>query len=492
MSTRRNLTTLTLGLGLLTKGVLADGCHVGPLYDDFNLTLAPGHRTEVAGPLYYFEQRDTQNQWAMPPLWSCTRDPAADTEEFDFIYPILTYDRFGTEYRFQIIQLFAFAGGQTQPEAGDRRFTLFPFYFQQRSTNPARNYTALLPFYGRLLNRLFRDEIRFILFPVYSQTRKRDVVTDNYLFPIFHLRHGNQLGGWQAWPLLGHEHKDVTWKTNLVDEAEAIGAHDKWFALWPFFFNTLTGIGTTNPTHELSFIPAYSQLRSPERDSTTFLWPFFNIVDDRGKKYREWDLPWPFIVFARGEGKTTSRIWPLFSQAHDATRESGFYLWPVYKYNRLHADPLDRERTRILFFLYSDVMEKNTATGKHLRRVDLWPLFTCHRDFNGDRRLQLIAPLEPFLPNHKSIERNWSPLWSLWRSETSGQTNANSQSLLWNLYRRDVTPEGKKCSLLFGLFQYESGGGGEHWRLLYLPFGREPAKPAPAFQPVENGRLKNE
>ena len=39
-------------------------------------------------------------------------------------------------------------------------------------------------------------------------------------------------------------------------------------------------------------------------------------------KYREWDAPWPLIVFARGEGKTTTRVWPLYSRAHNATLES--------------------------------------------------------------------------------------------------------------------------------------------------------------------------
>ena len=35
------------------------------------------------------------------------------------------------EYRFHIGQLFSFAGGKDQQDAEARRFTLFPFYFQQ-------------------------------------------------------------------------------------------------------------------------------------------------------------------------------------------------------------------------------------------------------------------------------------------------------------------------------------------------------------------------
>ena len=41
-------------------------------------------------------------------------------------------------------------------------------------------------------------------------------------------------------------------------------------------------------------------------------------------------------------------------------------------------------RTRILFYLFANTVEKNTATGQDKRRVDAWPFFTYHRDFNGN------------------------------------------------------------------------------------------------------------
>jgi hypothetical protein len=77
--------------------------------------------------------------------------------------------------------------------------------------------------------------------------------------------------------------------------------------------------------------------------------------------------------------------------------------------------------------------------------------------------------LEPFLSTSKSIERDYSPLWSVWRSENNPRTGAASQSLLWNLYRRETTPGAKKCSLLFGLFQYQSTPEGKQWRVFYVP-----------------------
>ena len=455
--------------GLLTRSLADDALHAGFLYDEFPLTLDSGYRTEALGPFFYFEEKETRKTWAVPPLLSHSFDPATESEEFDFVYPILTYARFGAEYRWQLMQVLSFSGGKDPDDAPRDRFTLFPLYFQQRSTKPQENYTAFFPIYGDIKNRFWHDDIFFVLFPLYSKTRKADVVTRNYLYPIFDVRHGNALNGWQFWPLYGEEHKTPTTRTNGFGDVQIVGGHDNFFALWPIFFNDRTDIGTDNPQHQQAALPFYSYLRSPQRDTTTVIWPLFNYIDDREKKYHEWEMPWPIIVFARGEGKTTSRVFPFFSQSQSTNLESDFYLWPIYKYNRVHSDPLDRERTRILFFLYSDVREKNTETDLAIHRVDFFPFYTYRRDFNGKSRLQIFAILEPFLPNNTRIERDYSPLWSVWRSEKNPESGASSQSLLWNLYRHESAPSAKKCSLLFGLFQYQSNPEGKRVRLFYIP-----------------------
>jgi hypothetical protein len=471
MSLRNHLLFLTLAATLSARVASgADLPNAGPLFDDFKLTLSQGERTEMLGPLFYDEWKEEQHTWAVPPLLSYTVDPASELKEFNLLYPVMTYDRYGGQYRWQLAQVLSFSGG---PYAGDHaksHFTLFPIYFQQRSTEePGENYTAFFPFYGHVKHRLFRDEIFFVMFPLYGRSVKRDVVTDNYLYPIFDLRRGDGLRGWDFWPLAGHEHKDVTLRTNGWNEVQTIPAHDKVSALWPIFFNVHTSLGTTNPVWMQGALPLYSFERSPQRDSTTLIWPFFNRIDDREKKYREWDAPWPLIEFARGPGKTTTRVWPFYSRSHNETLESDFYFWPVYKFNRARLDPLDRQRTRIAFFLFDHTTEKNTETGLTARRIYLWPLFLHRRDFNGNERLQVLALLEPFVQGSHKVPRDYSHIWSLWRAEDNPKTGASSRSLLWNLYRRDSTQKVKTVSALFGLFQYQSGSEGSRLRLCYIP-----------------------
>jgi hypothetical protein len=465
----------------------AEPLHAGPLYDHFDLTFVPADsnlqlwsRTEALGPFFYSEQQDTRHTWAIPPLFSHTQDSATESEEYDIVYPILTYDRFGQQYRWQIFQLFSFAGGPSETEKVRRRFTLFPIYFQQRSSDSNENYTAVGPFYGHLKNRLFRDEISYMMFPIYSETRKKDVITDNYMYPLFHLRHGDGLTGWQFWPFVGHEHKEVTTQTNGFGDVSTVPGHDRRFVMWPLYYNQHNNLGTANAQWNQGSIPLYDFMRSPLRDSTTVLWPFFSTIDDREKKYHEWQMPWPFVVIARGEGKRTTRFFPFYSQARSpgtnvppgasvAMQQSDFYLWPAYVYKRFHSDPLDRSRKRIFFFLYSDTIQKNTVTGAYKRRRDFWPFYTHKRDYNGDTSLQILSILEPYLPQSKSIERDYSQLWSIWRAENDPNAGRTSQSLLWNLYRHETTRESKRTSFFFGLYQTRSEPAGKSVRLFYIP-----------------------
>ena len=457
---------------IAVRGSDPEPVHAGFFYDEFKLTLEEGFRIEALGPLYYNEHKDSQRTWAIPPLFAYSEDPSTESIEYDVLYPLLSLDRFGDQYRWHLFQLLSWAGGPTQVEKERRRFTLFPVYFQQRSSDPAENYTAVFPIYGHLKNRLFKSEIFFVMFPFYGQTKKKDVVTDNYVYPFYHKRYGDGLEGWQLWPFAGHEHKDVTAITNRFGGVESIPGHNRSFAGAILYMNETNQIGTTNVTWEQASLPFYHFARSANRDSTTVLWPLFSKIDDRGKQYREWQMPWPFIVIARGEGKTTTRYFPFYSRARGKELTSDFYMWPIYKVQTIHSPPLDRKRTRILFFLYSDTILKNLETGKSRRRTDLFPFFTRRKDYDGSERLQVLAPLEPFVPGSKSIERDYSQLWSVWRAEKNARTGAYSRSLLWNLYRYDSDLDRKKCSLLFGLFQYESGTESKRTRIFYIPFGK--------------------
>lgn len=482
MARNGKIIAFALALASATGSLWAEpGLEAGPLYSNFRLTLENGERTEVAGPLFYSQKSETERQWGVPPLFTLARDPALELWELEVGYPLLTWRQYGGEYRTQFWQLLSWAGGRSQADNTTRRFTLFPVYFQQRDPDDSSKfYIALFPIYGTLKNRLGRDYIHFDMFPIYSETRKKDVVTDNYLYPLYHERRGNELQGRQFWPFWGHEYKGVTFRTNVLEETEVVGGHDRFFVGPPFYMHNWDGLGTEDPVETTFCPPFYARTRSPQRSSASYGWPMgLTVTEDRAKGYREWDCPWPLVEVARGEGKTETRVFPFFSRSRNSIMESDWYAWPLWKVNIYRSAPLERQRLRVFYFLYSDTRERDTVGGQSSRRVDAWPLFSYQRDMDGGCRFQALALLDAFFPVNKSVAREYAPVYSLWRWEKNEKMLTTSQSLLWNLYRRESSPSGSRTSALFGLFERERAESAAAWRIFYIRTGQTGAANGP-------------
>lgn len=438
----------------------------GPFWHEFGLTLEPGTGEEGFGPFYYAQDREDDTIWAVPPVVSSLQAKDGEKHQMFVLPPLFSWRRYGDDQRWQVLQLLNGSRITTIEDPEVKRFNLFPFFLYQDVPNQERAYWSLFPIYGTVRNRLFRDEIEYAAFPLWMKSRKGTMTTHNVLFPFLHLREGPGLAGWQFWPLAGHEHLDPSTRTNLSDQEEIVPGHDKTFAAWPLWFRNRTGLGTTNEGRIDAVLPLLYRERSPLRDHTSVMWPLFSWTDDREKQFHQWNAPWPLVSFARGEGRTMDRVLPFFSVGHSPTLEAETYMWPLYRRRRIHTESMDRERRQYGMFLYVDLKERNPETGKAARRIDSWPFFSWTRDPEGKERLQAFSIMEP-LRRGAGLERNWSPLWSVWRQEWDPSEGAESQSLLWNLYRRDSRPELTKGSLLFGLVQYQTSSAGRRWRWFY-------------------------
>ncbi|MCS7091477.1 MAG: hypothetical protein RMN51_05450 [Verrucomicrobiota bacterium] len=443
---------------------------VGPLYADFALTLQEGRRIEALGPLFSWEQNAEGVAWAIHPLVSIQRSTNVHNVSVDVLYPLSTLHGSGTEWRWQGLQLLSWSQGMDQEHRMTERWTLFPIWFWQRSENPERRAWALLPFYGHVEGRLFRDEIDVVLFPLWSRTRKRDVVTENWLYPLFHVRHGEGLSGWQFFPFWGREQKVPTWRTNSWGEPSLVPGHRKQFLMWPLFVESHAGLGGEDEIHQCLMLPFYAETRSTRFQHRSWGWPLgVTVRTNVATGYREVGAPWPFWVYGVGPDQSVRRFWPLAGSVRTTNVHRCFLLWPLWQQRHTEQAGLERNDTRLGLFVYREVDER-FIEGRRLQRA-LWPLWIQSEDERGRKRLQVLAPLEPLLLGNKAVERNYSPLWSVWRAESDPDTGRSSQSLLWNLWRCESTPDSQKVSLLFGMVRYESRASGRtYWRVLGVPW----------------------
>lgn len=433
----------------------------GPFYSRFKLTLEEGERTEILGPLFHQQTTPETREWGVSPLFSYLNLEETDRDHIDILYPLMTFDRIGQEKRFQIFQLLSFSAGQKQSGNEARRLSLFPFYFHQRSEDSEENYTALFPVHGRIKNRFLRDEIRFTAFPIYSQSKKKGVVTDNVFYPIFHLRKGDHVEGWQVWPFVGYESREpVSVIDDVTGEAKVVPGYRKRFFLWPIVLQEDGGLGTDIPRKQRAVLPFYYRDHSSEKTFTSVLWPFFNYTIDHAQDYREWGFPWPFFSVAKGEGKESIRFWPIYGKTRVDTLTGTFFAWPLYRSKFNESQDVAIKRSSVFFYLYNRREETNKQSGQKALRILAWPFLEYRREMNGDETVQFPALLEPLLPGNKSIKRNWSPLWSLWRAEENVLKDTRTESLLWNFYRRERRGEETRMSVLFGLLHFKKDSEG--------------------------------
>ena len=422
----------------------------------------------ILGPLFKLQRKGGATDLALRPLFYHSAN--SDSEETDYLYPVASTSSWPDGGYFQVLKLFQ--KPKPAPGAEERRGTmLFPFYITGKSDKYGP-YLSVLPFYGDIYERLWRDEIHYVLFPFYSRTVKGGTETTNYLYPFFSLISGERESGFQFWPLYG--------------QAEKEGVYRRRFALWPVFLSEESGLDTGDPTRKFYLFPFYTSVKSEKRVERRFLWPFFGYVSDSGRKLEERDYFWPFVSTVRSESRNLDRFLPFYSEDRRRERVKRWFFWPLYSHEELNTDTFIQERDRLLFFLYSDNRETWTIDGRGRRRIAFWPLFTYLNDERGVKTLTFPAPVEPIL-SKEGIEKNWAPLWRLYVQKWNDDGDS-AVSFLWNLYwheRRsgglayELFPficyrsenERTDLSLLKGLVRYRKNKDESTLNFLWLPFG---------------------
>ncbi|GLI36721.1 hypothetical protein KI811_13750 [Geobacter hydrogenophilus] len=445
------------------------------LWPFFDYRESPGNgfsNLSILGPLIKVQQQGEERTTAVRPFVYRTVDEREQSATTSYLYPLASSREAPDVSTFQVLQLFQVnTFRKDEPDKVKSDSMLFPFYIRGKSETYGP-YTSVFPFYGTLYERLWRDEIHYTLFPLYSRTVKKGTTTRNYLYPFFSTTSGVGESGFQFWPLYGSAAKE--------------GSYERRFVLWPFYFQERKGLDTDNPTERLTVFPLYSATESPRLSSRTYLWPFMGWTSDREAKQEERRYLWPLVMTATGEKRDVKRYLPFYAEERSKETLKRWYLWPLYRHDELASDTYCRDRDRILFFLYSDLREQWPVDHAERRRTTFWPLFVFNRDTHGVKQFSFPALMEPILPQ-EGIEQSWAPLWRVYIQRWS-DSGDSTVSFLWNLYwheRRgddlayELFPlvsyrsEGARAdvSVLKGLIRLRQHQGVKTLSLFWLPFG---------------------
>ena len=404
----------------------------------------------LLGPLIKVQQSHDNATVAVRPFFYREYDSPRKSVRSDYLYPLFSSEAGPDVERFQAVRGVFQVNTYRRNEPGDEEESsmLFPFYLKGKSAKYGP-YLWIFPFYGDAYEKFWRDEYHFVMFPLYGRTVNKGATTRNYLYPFFSLIEGEQESGFQLWPLYGQARKE--------------GVYRKHFLAWPFFFYEKQGIDTDNPTTRIAALPLFSALDGPRITSRSFLWPFFGYSDNRKTGVRETDWFWPFWVTGRGGGVELNRFLPFYADERSPGKIKQWWLWPLYRYDRIESDLFEQERRRVVFFLYNDFQERWSKAGASRRRTALWPLFVYRRDTRGVASLSFPAPVEPVL-DQEGIEKSWAPFWRIYQQRWN-DAGDSAVSLLWNLYWHEVRGNDLAYEL-FPLLSYQRGGSATDLKLL--------------------------
>lgn len=400
----------------------------------------------------FYERLDFTNGVTLEawrPFYSVSHSP--ERWRKDYLWPFYTQKGFKAER----YSRFLFFGYHTDfsPDTDRERVWVIPFYFQGTSAQ-GNDYFALFPFGGTIDEFMGRDHIRFVLFPLYVQSSINDVHTTSILWPVGSRTTGGEVQRFRIWPLYGRSTLE--------------GQFEKSFVLWPIF-NRIKYTNLRNPGGGFIIIPLYGRIVTQQAVNYWIIPPLFRYAasDEQTILY----APWPFIQW--GDGDVHLRyFWPLYGKKEVGSLSRQFWLWPIFWNSRteyLHHD-LNRRRALPFFHYESEVVTEADVqyeVGEVKSRYwKLWPLMSWERQESASRfRLLELWPLR----NTAGIERNWAPIWTLYKREE--QDGAVGHRLLWGLYGQTKGNGDLEWSLLKGLAGYKNIDGKRTFKLMFFHLG---------------------
>jgi len=419
------------------------------------IPVTAGHAVDIdAAPLFSYEsQGDAYTFRALGPILEFSEQASAvrpfyhtdrETSRTEILYPLGSFSR----ERSMFVPFYRSTGDQ-----GDHPHTEFFPVFSGRYKDKA--YGGVFPLYGTMYHRFGLDEARFVLWPLYSETRLGDSDTCTVLWPVFSYSEGRLL---RVFPLYGQEHKP--------DDSSSA------FFLWPVF------LCERGPDRKMdAVLPLFRYARGATYRNISVLWPFFSYNRDFAAGHTSADFPWPLVRAASGAYEET-RVFPLYwSKTEGSSYSMKTVLWPVWFSRSHHYEDTGTDEKTVSVLLVNRVSEKTTRDGQTHRRVILWPfLYTSREGSKSEWHFPAIFPL--FFD--KGFASTWGPVLSLAEGTADKDLASARTSILWRTISWEKTGDKTKWSVSF-LASSTRTPGERQWGFLgnLLSFRQDTAASAP-------------
>ena len=419
-------------------------------------TITGEQRTTALGPFFeHVTSPDGKSYWGFRPFYARVKDPAHKRDRSFYVWPVGSVTRFMNEVKWRFLLAYGRIGQPGVPASLKYRFSIFPFYFQSRDA-AGKTYRALVPFVGTINNFIFWDRLSFVMFPLYFKWQTHDVVSYNYLWPLFgstESKNEQKVERVRVLPFYAH---------SVLE-----GMYEKKSVMWPFWnWARYDSEGSTG--YAYMFWPFFGRINRENQKGWMFLPPLFRF--DYGKDMENVACPWPFLVYRKTKYMEKLYLWPLWGKRKVGPLTNQFFLWPLIWNRTIQFNKQVVRGFQFIPFIIWDRMiakKPDGSLGEVTGRFSkIWPLMSYRR--SGDVKQLNLIELWPFRED-MGVRQSWAPLWTLF-SHTSVRGKGYDTELLWGLYRQSRRGSDKLYSSVFPLYSYERDdevpGGKKEWSFL--------------------------
>ena len=371
---------------------------------------------------------------AVRPFFTRERDARGRTA-LDILWPVGTVRTWGKRTNWRFLTAFGQDEDRFDPESPYRAWFL-PVLFFGRNREGV-DYGAVFPLGGRLEGFMGRDEMSFVLFPLYAHSRLNDLKTDHLLWPLISRTTGEGVYQARFFPFYGYSSRS--------------NAYEKTFAMWPIW-NHVRDKRPQSTGSGFMLFPVVGHVKLTNQETWMVVPPLFHHT--RTKEGTEGACPWPIVQWKTGVA-SKCYVWPFYGRRVTGGDRVSFWVWPLV-WKGVTEDARERRDRFRVFPLYAQ--ESRTVTGKGAtdvmdRYVSVWPLMAYEREGqNTEVRLLNVWPFRDTRP----VERNLTPWWTLFsRQRTEDGTRGQ---VLWGLARWSARRDGEVYRSLFPLVSWKANG----------------------------------
>lgn len=404
---------------------------------------------KALGPIYESRKNTDGSRFlAVHPFYSKLHDPVFERTRYEYLWPLFTVRDFKQQRNWRFLVIAHGIDFDRTDKHGPYRTRILPIYFQGRNSDGI-DYLGIFPLGGKIYDILGRDEVTFVLFPVWMRHSVNDLVTTDWLWPIISKTTGPGVDRFRIFPFYGY--------------SSDAGRYRKHFVLWPIWTHAEWYQPGESGSGFILF-PLFGHTETEIEQTWNILPPFFRFT--RGEQRDLTYAPWPIYQRVVGDDIDKLYLWPLWGRRATASQTTSFLLWPIGWRHTLQGQDFQRVRTMAIPFYYHSrtdlLQDKQVREASPVERyLKIWPLFSYHR--SGDRTDFNSLALWPGR-DLDPIERNWAPIWRIYTR--SSKDDHSQTELLWGLYRHERKGEHATSTTLFPLFSRQRDGQKRGWSIL--------------------------